>query len=254
MSYTVRGFSHLFFVKALIILTSLNAVVRSSLAGMVLGPLPNIRLLMHNQGHIDEMIRSKRDSLCNHEHSGASSIDENPSVPDSFRCLSESITVGHGLKDFQRASEFMFAFEMINALPWAKVALSTETMETGIVVGSVLCTLVKCYKSAWTLNPCRVCYINRSSDKRQPKNLLPKRRGVKQVDEIAYSTLDGHLIAGEERFRVSLMKNDDVIFDIYSFTKGAGAVGTVAMPFIRPIQAVFFRDAVRSMKKIMAQK
>jgi hypothetical protein len=36
----------------------------------------------------------------------------------------------------------------------------------------------------------------------------------------------------------------DVVLELSSFTKGAGALGFIAMPFIRPIQFAFFKDVI----------
>ncbi len=68
---------------------------------------------------------------------------------------------------------------------------------------------------------------------------------------IAFATLRGHLIAGEERFRVRKEANNDVFFDMDSFSKGAG-LGVVAMPFIRQIQRQFFVDQSLAMRRLMA--
>lgn len=238
-------------IYALLILTSLNVVVRSSVILKAFGPLPNVQLLMHSQKVVDKTIKRKREAQFNHQFAGASCTDAE--APKSFRILNESLIVGHGLKDFHRASTFMFSFEMVNQMPWANVVISSDTEKASITVGTVLCTLIKCYRSVWTLNPVRICHISRTSEDEKilGKGASRLREGAKLVDQIAYSTIDGHLISGEERFRVSLMSNDDVVFDIYSFTKGAGAIGTIAMPFIRPIQGAFFRDVTLCMQKIM---
>jgi uncharacterized protein (UPF0548 family) len=220
---------------------------------MALGSIPNIRIFRHDQKSIDKTINVKQETPFNHEYSGLSYNDADPSIPKSFRFLNDTVVIGKGLSDFDKASKFMFDFEAVNSMPWANVVLSSNLKKENVAVGTVLCTLIKCYKSVWTCNPCRVCYIHRSSSdtlKSREINIV-KKNGIKHVNQIAYSTVEGHLIAGEERFRVSLMSNDDVVFDIYSFTKGSGLLGTLAMPFIRPIQSAFFKDVTLSMKKLM---
>jgi uncharacterized protein (UPF0548 family) len=223
---------------------------------MALGSLPNIRIFRHDQKSIDKTINSKQQTPFNHEYSGLSYSDADPSIPKSFRFLNESVVIGKGHSDFDKASKAMFAFEAVNSMPWANVVLSSDLKKEDVAVGTVLCTLIKCYKSVWTLNPCRVCYIHRGGfdrTKQKEMDFVNKNR-FKHVNQIAYSTVEGHLIAGEERYRVSLMSNDDVVFDIYSFTKGSGLLGTIAMPFIRPIQSAFFKDVTLSMKKLMMDK
>ena len=248
-------FTHcpLLLVQILIII-AIYAPVHSSVIPASIGSIPNMRLFKHSQRAVDRAISNRAPFPINHDFSGASCDENESSIPKSFRVLNESAIVGHGLADFQRASELMFKFDMVNAMPWANVVLSSETKAADIAVGTVLCTVIKCYKLLWTLSPCRVCFINQNSGKAATRGspIVSKREGVKLVNQIGYSTVEGHLISGEERFRVSLMSNDDVIFDLYSFTKGAGAVGTLGMPFIRPIQSAFFRDVTLSMKKIMS--
>ena len=101
----------------------------------------------------------------------------------------------------------------------------------------------------WALNPCRVTSVRKD----------------KYLSEIAFSTLSGHLIAGEERFRVILDPHDDVYFSLFSFTKGAssgpgvlglggGLLGRIVMPLIRPLQKSFFTNQLREMNSLMGQK
>ena len=212
-----------------------------------IGSLPNIQLLKHNQKTIDDAISKNDLRPINHEYPGASCVVGVRPIPPSYRILIKSIVVGHGLKDFKRASELMFSFDAVHSLPWANIVSSTGVKKRDFKVGTGLCTLIKCYKLVWSLNPCRISHISRGSSTKQQLG------GSKLVDQIAYSTVEGHLLSGEERFRVSLADNDDVIFDVYSFAKGAGAIGTLAVPFIRPIMGSFFKEVTLSMKKLMAQ-
>ena len=230
----------------ILLVTFLHHAKPSSILTAI-GSLPNIQLFKHNERTIDDTI-SKKDLLpINHEYPGASCAVGVRPTPPSYRILIESIVVGHGLKDFKRASELMFSFNAVDSLPWANIVSSTGVKKSDFRVGTGLCTLIKCYKLVWTLNPCRISHMSRGS------SIDRKLGGSKLVDQIAYSTVEGHLISGEERFRVTLASNDDVVFDIYSFTKGAGAIGALAMPFIRPIQSSFFKEVTLSMKNLMAR-
>jgi uncharacterized protein (UPF0548 family) len=204
--------------------------------------IPNVRIFKHDQKAIDKFIGEKKEAPYNHDFSGLSCLESGAIIPKSFRLLNESIVIGHGPGDFERASKLMFSFDMVNAMRWANVVELSGAKKSDKAVGTVLCTLIKCFNSVWTLNPVRICHISRSS-KTQSR--------VKRVDQIAYSTISGHLISGEERFRVTLENNNDVVFEIFSFTKGAGFLGTLSMPLIRPIQSAFFRDVTSTMKNLM---
>lgn len=202
------------------------------------GPIPSIRLLKpHDSRTVNAFLSEKHQSPFNHEHSGKSENCEfHCAVPANFRELNVSVVVGSGERDYMRATQAMHKFDMVDALPWAKI-ITTRKPKGRLAPGTILCTLIRCYGVAWSLNPCRVVYST--------------------PNQVAYSTVVGHLIEGEERFRVQWRpgrtNNDgDVVFSIYSYTKGAGLLGTAAMPFIRPIQHWFFRDVAQSMKRIVA--
>jgi len=209
------------------------------------GPIPSLRLFWpHSRAAVDAYLEEKRDAPFNHAHSGRSCGGDGD-VPAGFQELSVSVVVGQGPRAHRRATAAMHALEMVNALPWAKAVtpskgkVNEHQPRRRLAPGAVLCTLVRCYGVAWSLNPCRVV----RSDPHQ----------------LAYTTVDGHLIAGEERFRVDWGAarsggggGSDVVFTVYSFTKGAGVVGALAMPFIRPIQRRFFRDMAAAMQRIVA--
>lgn len=238
----------------IILLMSNNLVIICSLS---LGTFPNINIFKHNQTSIDGYIINKEKSPYNHDYPGLSShkINRNygkNNIPNSFKILEKSIIVGKGTNDFYKASKLMFSFDMVNNLPWANIVLKSNKNKNNkkrliITVNTVLCTLIKCYKSVWTLNPVRVCYINRhdrfkirimgactlldyrnkddnyrlktkfhygifdNHERGQHKNLnyikdeksqdnfdhFPHENNDNEaINEIGYSTLAGHLIAG----------------------------------------------------------
>jgi len=173
----------------------------------------------------------------------ASSSFEPPTTSspfDSFRETNYSVCIGQGARDFAKATNLLFSFANINSLTWAKVVLlkKNRSSATSVVKGDVLGTLVRCYGLVWALNPCRV--------------VCAEKKGA--LSQIAFSTLRGHLIAGEERFRVIMDDQGLVFFDAYSFTKGSGVLGTLAMPLIRPLQRAFFNDQGAAMKAHMVDK
>jgi uncharacterized protein (UPF0548 family) len=252
----------------------LNASLCTAVVKM--GPIPCIRLFKrHNDKVISRYLDEKRGAPFNHDFAGCSKDDDTLSrVPKSFHRLLISLVVGRGMKDFVRASEAMYAFQMVNELPWAKIVSKdfdsltekkiTKTKKPAAKM--TLSTLIRCYGLAWSLNPCRVVYIeelhgvkalklqaqNVNNDSGNDSNKA--RNNVKSIAQIAYSTVDGHLISGEERFRVCLHDGGDVVFEIFSFTKGSGLIGELSMPFIRPIQQRFFKDVSASMKRIIASE
>ena len=158
--------------------------------------------------------------------------------PPGYTVLRRRTVLGKGRAIFQRATEAMFKYEMIDRLSWAKMVVLPDSDE--------LATVVRCFGCFWSFNPSRqVCaFKNRRV---QVADLLGG--GARpMVSQVAYSTLEGHLIAGEERFRVVLdTHSGSVTFEALSFTRGAGWLGRVAMPLIRPLQHNFFRETGRAM-------
>jgi uncharacterized protein (UPF0548 family) len=247
--------------------------------------LPNVQIVKHDELSARRYLHSLRDAPFNHEHAGNSkSSDEAPCA--GFLDLRRDVRIGSGREDFLKASKLVLSFAMVNKLGWAQlisargsssggggassapscreggdsssdnnlVATTTITKTTTRTsskpqVGDVIGTLVNCYKVVWALNPCRVTSVREESN----------------ICEVAFSTLSGHLIAGEERFRVTYADDEDgaVMFSMYSFTKGAtsgpgvlglcsGVVGRMAMPCIRPLQRRFFRGQEKAMVDLMA--
>jgi uncharacterized protein (UPF0548 family) len=147
--------------------------------------------------------------------------------------------LGTGGKLFKRISQAVTRFEAVNNLSWAEICTLPIPR-----VGSPLASVVKAYGLLYTFNPCRLVDI---------KETVKSRQGTDNIvySQVCFSTVGGHMIAGEERFRVIHNAcTDEVEFSMFSFTKGSGLLGTLAMPFIRPLQKSFFKDIEKSMVAI----
>lgn len=209
---------------------------------------PNIRVMKHSSIAAGEYLRGLKEAPFNHEYAGYSKdSDEAPS--SKFSVLERNVRIGTGKSDFAKASRFLESFEMINDLGWAEVIDPRGEDRVSFRPGDVIGTLVHCYKVVWALNPCRITSVRKEVN----------------LSEIGFSTLSGHLIAGEERFRITLNPDDSVFFSMFSFTRGTptgpgvlgvggGIVGKIAMPFIRPLQRSFFRSQEKSMLALMKHK
>ena len=190
---------------------------------------PNIRLFHpHSKPFVQrELIRAVGVKY-NHEHVGV--IHKDPKLyPKGYSVLNKTVYLGNGEDLFHRCSDIVLSFKMINYLNWAKVCTLAPIP---LNVGSPIATLVQCYKLIWSLNPCRIVSLE--------KNLKTVDGG--RVSQVAFCTLHGHLVAGEEMFQVSMDSKGNVTYKMCSFTRGAGVIGTAVMPFIRPIQRAFFVD------------
>ena len=136
----------------------------------------------------------------------------------------------------------MKTFKAINLLGWVEVVSLP-----GCVVcnGSTIAVLSNVYNTLfWSLNPVRVV-----SNEKSP-SIDPETKELQS--QIAYSTLDGHLLEGEERFKVSMHKSSsDVVFEIVSYAKGSGLLGDMTLPLIQPLQCRFLQETVLAMEKLM---
>jgi len=215
--------------NALLILLNLSPILSSFV-------LPDIRLSPHPYGYIEKVLVSTKSRMFNHNHVGlinSEAID----IPEGFRVLEKKINLGKGSKTFDLASSVLLRFDMINLLPWAKIVVLRSQP---IILDSPLATLIKCYSAVWSLNPCRVVCLQ--------KNV---KANNERITQIGFSTVTGHLIAGEERFTVRMDSTGCVTYEMFSFTKGAGLLGQLSMPLIRPLQNRFFKEQSEMLLKIL---
>jgi uncharacterized protein (UPF0548 family) len=85
----------------------------------------------------------------------------------------------------------------------------------------------------WVLNPCRVvCRVD-----------------GRRYASVGYATLDGHLIAGEERMTVRRGPSGDVTFEVLSLSRGAGPVGKLLFFALGRTQDRFFQEQCRCMRE-----
>jgi uncharacterized protein (UPF0548 family) len=207
--------------------------------------LPYLRFSPWSKASALAVISKFRTLDFNHDFVGnISQIDDKP--PVGFVLRSTEVVIGKTVEDFHKANKILSGFKMANKLPWIKIITENDN---NINIGDNLATMAKCYGIIWALNPCR--FIQKTID--APFNMRMKHRDgkIQRYSEIAYSTLQGHLIAGEERFRVYLNKDktgeNSVTFEICSFSRGSGFLGSIAFPLIKPLQNAFFQDVPKAM-------
>ena len=108
-----------------------------------------------------------------------------------------------------------------------------------------MATVARTYgRAAWVVNPVRETYAvsvaaapPAAGDEEPPWRALPPGDAYAAA---AYTTLRGHLLAGEERLAV-VKDGGDVVVHILSASRGHGALGTLVFPFVGPMQRRFFK-------------
>lgn len=95
--------------------------------------------------------------------------------------------------------------------------------------------------SIFVTNPIHVIYDIKDSRKIVPNCI---------VSASSYSTLEGHLLTGEERVSVCWRENDSVDVEIVSFSRSAPSIsGQIVWPFIGSMQKQFF---LREMEHLLS--
>ena len=142
---------------------------------------------------------------------------------DNYKVLAMEEVIGSCINDYYTARNALFQFNIINKLPWAKVYASNELQKYFQNIDSYyhkkletnklnLFTLVRCYSFIWSLNPCRIVQKSVIYDKRYRGN---------RISQLGFATLKGHLIDGDEMFRVKYdYQTSKVTFQLHSITRG----------------------------------
>ena len=137
----------------------------------------------------------------------------------------ERVSLGYGLGAYARAKEALQGWKQFQ-LGWAEVDPTTpqEKLQNVGVRAQ--------FGPAWSVNPTRIVYVDSSS---------------MWEYSFAYGTLEGHLLAGEERFKVEIDEEGQVWYDVLSFAKPKGALGTLAYPVVRTLQKKFQAESMEAM-------
>jgi len=205
--------------------------------------LPNLQIRKHGKVASEEYLR--RLSAVDYNHGGAFLICGDDTIDKKYIINHRRVSIGQGVEDFRKATQFLLKFDMMNdkkrgGMQWADVVRLPEDSMRAVRVGDVVGTLVNCYKLFWSLNPCRITCVGDYK--------VAGGRGA----QIAFSTIQGHLLEGEERFRVFMdAKDGQVYFDMKSYSRGHGILGAVGFPFVRPLQKSFFDALERSFLSLM---
>jgi uncharacterized protein (UPF0548 family) len=140
-----------------------------------------------------------------------------------------SALLGRGQDTYQRARVALTNWRMFP--PWIRL----HARERDVAPGNVVLTVARC-AGLWAINACRVIYVHED-------------RGEVDSLAIGYGTLDGHLMAGEERFRVSWRHQDDAVwYDVWSFSWPQRWIASCAIPLIRRVKRRFAVDSPTALK------
>jgi len=146
--------------------------------------------------------------------------------------------IGSGERTYARACAALKTWEHFD-LGWASVDANT-----GHSVGDGVCVRAR-VGGVWMRNPLEIVRLRGAEGG-------ARRRGVKKRFSFAHGTMEGHVLAGEERFAVELMDDGRVYYEAYAFSAPAHAVALIGYPLVRLLQKRFHWDSARVMRKIGA--
>lgn len=146
-------------------------------------------------------------------------------IPHGFRSLRRRTTVGRGDDAFRAVRAALAEFAVLD-LGWAW-PVAPDPLEAG----ARLAVVVRVFGTYW-VNPSRIVYVL--------DELAPRRRFG-----FAYGTLEGHAERGEERFQVERTPDDDVVYEVFSFSKPAHPLAKLGGPWTRRLQRRFLADSTK---------
>ncbi|CAK7355614.1 unnamed protein product [Dovyalis caffra] len=163
----------------------------------------------------------------------ASSLKEdNELSKDGFLINHARVLVGSGLGTYEKGRLALenwrhFAFD------WGFV-----DPKTSIQSGVKFCVCVKEFLP-WVMMPLQVIYVNES------------RNSKKDVASFCFSggTLQGHLLAGEERFSIEMDEKNQVWYEILSFSKPAHFLSFIGYPYVQLRQKFFVHQSSKAVIK-----
>ncbi|KAL6224432.1 hypothetical protein ACLB2K_003287 [Fragaria x ananassa] len=162
-----------------------------------------------------------------------SSLQEDKGLSENgFLCNHARVLVGSGLETYEKGKRALQDWRHFG-LNWAFVDPKTPVQN-----GVKFCVCVKEFLP-WVMMPLQIVYVNENKSSKQ--SMASFRFGG--------GTLQGHLLAGEERFSIELDENNQVWYEILSFSKPAHVLSFVGYPYVMLRQRYFAHHSTNAIKK-----
>ena len=134
----------------------------------------------------------------------------------------------NGDTDYEKAKKALKSWKHFQ-LGWTEVDEATKVRK-----GQKVCVLIQPFPRVWLLNPLEITHVSEEK---------------KKFYSFAHTTLQGHLLAGEEKFTVEKDLKNRVYFKVETFSKPDHVLATVTYPAVRALQKIFGAHAGFEMKK-----
>ncbi|PIA32885.1 hypothetical protein AQUCO_04300077v1 [Aquilegia coerulea] len=152
---------------------------------------------------------------------------------DGFFINHSRTLVGTGLNTYEKSKTALQNWKHFG-LNWTFVDPNTS-----IETGNKFCVCADQFVS-WIMMPLQVAYVNET--KFDSKKL-------KASFGFGSGTLQGHLLSGEERFSIELDENNQVWYEILSFSKPAHFLSFVGYPYVQLQQKTFAQQSAGALVK-----
>lgn len=151
--------------------------------------------------------------------------------PAGFVRDHHSVKLGEGPHVYDRAREALRRWAM-SGIGWVEV----WPRQAPVVEGSEVALLGHAL-GVWCLFACRVVHVFEG-------------HGPEETFGFSYGTLPGHMLCGEERFRVRWdRKNGSVWYDLDAYSRPATLAGRLGYRLVRSIQKRFGPESLRAMTR-----
>lgn len=162
-----------------------------------------------------------------------SSLKEDKQLREAGFALNHArVLVGSGMETFEKGKTALQTWRHFQ-FNWTFVDSATP-----IKTGVKFCVCVNEFLS-WLMMPLQIAYVD--EDKSAKK--------VKASFSYGSGTLQGHLLAGEERFSLELDENDQVWYEILSFSKPAHLLSFIGYPYVLRRQKCFTKESTKAVLK-----
>ncbi|KAL5706345.1 hypothetical protein ACHQM5_024528 [Ranunculus cassubicifolius] len=112
--------------------------------------------------------------------------------------------------------------------------------KTRVEAGTKFCVCVK-EILPWMMMPLQVAYVSEAGK--------DKSNNLKASFGFGSGTLQGHLLSGEERFSIELDENNQVWYEILSFSKPAHLLSFLGYPYVQLRQKQFAHQSADALVK-----
>jgi uncharacterized protein (UPF0548 family) len=160
------------------------------------------------------------------------------------RRIALSTELGSGRSVYDRAVRALRTLQMHDSSPSRGIATLGPAARGRSLAGAGLVTWARSAVGLYAFSTCRIVYDEQSG---WPARW---RRQSSMHAVVAYGTLSGHWIAGEEAMTVRMDPEGRVTFSLLSISRGSGAVGVFVFPIIGRMQHGFFAEQVRTMRRL----